>query len=280
MPTNPNLSGLMPGFDALQGLMKNAGAALPGFGQWLTPTLDPQELGKRIEELKTVQFWLEQNARMIATTVQALEVQRMTLTTLKTLNVQVGDLAEAFRIRPAQAPEPAPSPAPAAAAREAAREAAPPASAPAAPGLVDPMQWWGALTQQFTTLASQSLADRSVGDAAAQMADAMMKGSAEVMDKALQPLAAAVAAAPTAAQRSAKPAASAAAGRPAAPAAAGRPGTSGAPAKPAKKPGAGASTPATPARASKAAGSVAARASAGRAAAKPSVPARKRAASR
>ena len=113
MPTTPNLSGLMPGLDVLQGLMKNAGSALPGFGQWLTPTLDPQELGKRIEELKTVQFWLEQNARMIATTVQALEVQRMTLTTLKTLNVQVGDLAEAFRIRPAQDPAVAPGPAPA-----------------------------------------------------------------------------------------------------------------------------------------------------------------------
>jgi hypothetical protein len=31
-----------------------------------------------------VQFWLEQNARMLATTIQALEVQRMTLSTLQT----------------------------------------------------------------------------------------------------------------------------------------------------------------------------------------------------
>ena len=222
MPTTPNLSGLMPGLDVLQGLMKNAGSALPGFGQWLTPTLDPQELGKRIEELKTVQFWLEQNARMIATTVQALEVQRMTLTTLKTLNVQVGDLAEAFRIRPAQdpavapgpAPAQAPAPTPAAAARDnvkdgakgSAKGSAAPSTDPQAPGLVDPMLWWGALTQQFTTLASQSLADRSMGEAATQMADAMMKGSAEVIDKALQPLAAAVAATPAAAPRPAKPA--------------------------------------------------------------------------
>ena len=34
-------SKLVPGFDFLQGLVKNAGAALPGIGQWVAPTLDP-----------------------------------------------------------------------------------------------------------------------------------------------------------------------------------------------------------------------------------------------
>ena len=53
---------LVPGFDFLQGLVKNAGAALPSIGQWVAPTLNPEELEKRIEELRTVQFWLEQNA--------------------------------------------------------------------------------------------------------------------------------------------------------------------------------------------------------------------------
>ena len=77
----------VPGFDFLQGLVKNAGAALPGIGQWVAPTLDPAELDKRIGELRTVQFWLEQNAKMLGATIQALEVQRMTLSTLKTMNV-------------------------------------------------------------------------------------------------------------------------------------------------------------------------------------------------
>ena len=76
---------LVPGFDFLQGLVKNAGAALPSIGQWVAPTLNPEELEKRIEELRTVQFWLEQNARMLAATIQALEVQRMTLSTLLSL---------------------------------------------------------------------------------------------------------------------------------------------------------------------------------------------------
>ena len=39
-----------------------------------------------------MQYWLEQNARLLATTIQALEVQRMTLSTLKTMNVPLAEL--------------------------------------------------------------------------------------------------------------------------------------------------------------------------------------------
>ena len=35
---------MVPGFDFLQSLVKNAGAAIPGIGQWVAPTLDPAEL--------------------------------------------------------------------------------------------------------------------------------------------------------------------------------------------------------------------------------------------
>ena len=54
------------------------------------PRFNPEELGKRIEELRTVQFWLEQNGRMLGATIQALEVQRMTLSTLQSMNVPLG----------------------------------------------------------------------------------------------------------------------------------------------------------------------------------------------
>ena len=96
----------MPGFDFLQGLVKNAGSALPNIGQWVAPTLNPEELEKRIEELRTVQFWLEQNARMLGATIQALEVQRMTLSTLKTMNVQMDDLRESMTLRVPSAARP------------------------------------------------------------------------------------------------------------------------------------------------------------------------------
>ena len=215
----PNFAKLVPGFDFLQGLVKNAGSALPSMGQWVAPTLNPEELQKRIDELKTVQFWLEQNARMLGTTIQALEVQRMTLSTLKTMNVQMTDLRDAMKVAPvasagsaasaavgsvansfgadalmqaarnamggiagmakpaapAPEPQPAPEPEPAPAPRPKARPQAE-AEAPAvtASGVVDPMQWWGALTKQFTQLAATAMKD-SATDAAKNLAGAMMK---------------------------------------------------------------------------------------------------------
>ena len=159
---------MVPGFDFLQSLVKNAGTAIPGIGQWVAPTLDPAELEKRINDLRTVQFWLEQNARMLATTIQALEVQKMTLSTLKTMNVQMGDLRESLKLKPATtAAEPAAS---------AAKKAAPRAEKAAAPGVVDPMQWWGALTGQFAQLAATAMKD-SATDAAKTLAGNMLKQS-------------------------------------------------------------------------------------------------------
>ncbi|MEQ1684229.1 MAG: PhaM family polyhydroxyalkanoate granule multifunctional regulatory protein [Burkholderiaceae bacterium] len=161
---------LVPGFDFLQNLVKGAGAALPGIGQWVAPTIDPEEIDKRIKELRTVQYWLEQNARMLDATIQALEVQRMTLSTLKSMNVQMDDLRESMKIKvPLAAPEPEPEP------EAEPVAAAAPAAAPA-PGAVDPMQWWGALTKQFTELATTAMKDTGT-DAAKTLAGAMLKQS-------------------------------------------------------------------------------------------------------
>lgn len=188
---------MVPGFDFLQGLVKNAGAALPGIGQWVAPTLNPEELEKRISELRTVQFWLEQNARMLGATIQALEVQRMTLSTLKSMNVQMEDLRDSMTIRMpgSAAPERAeqastatPKPTADAAARAASaaagtnaqKGAATPVhdaaqdTASAAPPAVDPMQWWGALTKQFTELAAHAMTD-SNADAAKTLAESVVK---------------------------------------------------------------------------------------------------------
>jgi hypothetical protein len=154
---------LVPGFDFLQNLMQNAGQAAPAMGQWIAPTLNPEELEKRIGELKTVQFWLEQNARMISMTIQALEVQRMTLSTLQTMNLPMADLRKALTLPTVpRAPAEAPAPPKAAELLEAAApEPEPAPSETAKPGVVDPMQWWGALTQQFTELATKAMHDSS-----------------------------------------------------------------------------------------------------------------------
>jgi hypothetical protein len=225
---------MVPGFDFLQGLVKGAGSALPNVGQWVAPTLDPEELDKRIQDLKTVQFWLEQNARMMGATIQALEVQRMTLSTLKSMNVSLGDLAESLKIRvpsaapaepePAPAPTPSPwraaAPAPAPAPEpEPAEPEAPAAQAEVPPGVVDPMQWWGALTQQFTELATNAMKD-SATDAAKTMAGAMVKqgldAATETFKKAASMPVAVAKTAASAAQKMAGSAAPAPASKPAA----------------------------------------------------------------
>lgn len=190
---------LVPGFDFLQGLAKSAGAALPGMsnlpgiGQWVAPTLNPEEIEKRIGELRTVQFWLEQNARMLGATIQALEVQRMTLSTLKTMNVQMGDLREsltaAVPVFKGAVTGKAAAPTAEKAMQNPAADVSPsPADVKPPPG-VDPMQWWSALTQQFTELASKAVKDNAA-DATKRMvggvAGAMVKQGMNVAEKTMK----------------------------------------------------------------------------------------------
>ena len=108
-PMSNTFGKLVPGFDFLQGLatqaMKGAASGLPNIPQmpnpanWVAPTLNVEELDKRIQELKTVQFWLDQNAKALQATITALEVQKMTLATLKGMNFNMGDVANAFKLK-------------------------------------------------------------------------------------------------------------------------------------------------------------------------------------
>ncbi len=184
-PQNFGFAKLVPGFDFLQNLAKATPSAMPqmpDLSHWVAPTLDLDELDKRLQEFKAVQFWLEQNVKALAATIQALEVQKMTLATLKGMNYQMADLAEAMKIKPQAT---AASPFTASAARTASEPPAEPAARPArrpkakartggaqngaasSDGVVDPMQWWGSLTQQFQQIASQALQDVAQQGAAA-----------------------------------------------------------------------------------------------------------------
>ncbi|BDU54504.1 PhaM family polyhydroxyalkanoate granule multifunctional regulatory protein [Limnohabitans sp. TEGF004] len=172
--TNPagfDFTKFVPGFDFLKNLTPGGGAsattAAPG---WVAPTLDPEELEKRIQELKTVQFWLEQNSKAVGATIQALEVQRMTLNTLKGMNMSFNDLAESLKVKPQEAAEPAQpkysftqaAPEQAASAQEAPKAAAKASksrSKKAAAVGVDPSHWWGALTDQFQHIATHAMND-------------------------------------------------------------------------------------------------------------------------
>ena len=169
----------VPGFDFLQNLAKGTGggasaAAMPNLSQWLVPSLNVEDLEKRIEELKHVQFWLEQNSRALSATIQALEVQKMTMATLKGMNFTMGmPGASAAQAKPAAAPSASGWPMPAAAAKAepapapAPEPAASAADAKPAAGVVDPLQLWGSLTQQFQTIAANAFKEVSDKVAAA-----------------------------------------------------------------------------------------------------------------
>lgn len=198
----------VPGFEFLQNLAGQAAGGvaqgisqnipqLPNLGHWVAPTFNVEDLEKRIEELKAVHFWLDQNSKALGATIQALEVQKMTLSTLKSMNFSMGDVANALKIKAADtlssftgATAPAPSqfaglevpprtygkteaepeddeeppeeaPAPRATPRRKARPAARKSATPAASagGVVDPVQWWGALSQQFQQIATNAMKD-------------------------------------------------------------------------------------------------------------------------
>lgn len=187
MSTTPDLSSFgkfVPGFDFLQNLAKQAagGAAqsipqLPNLGNWVAPTLNVEELDKRIEELKAVQFWLDQNAMALKATIQALEVQKMTLATLKGMNFNFGDVANAFKLKAAdtvmsgvqkvteKATDAATTVGTIAGSVVPKMPEAKPASKSSkksdvpAGGVIDPMQWWGSLTQQFGQIAATAMKD-------------------------------------------------------------------------------------------------------------------------
>lgn len=156
---------------------------------WPLPSVNPQELDKRISELKTVLFWLEQNTAAVRAGIQALQVQKMTLTALQSMNLSAAEMMRAFAMPAAAASAPAtgggaapnafntaPNTASQTAPKTApdtAPEAAPDKAASAAP---DPLQWWNALTQQFQSIAAATAA--SAMPAAAGWAKAAPAGAA------------------------------------------------------------------------------------------------------
>ncbi|NQW83498.1 MAG: transcriptional regulator [Alcaligenaceae bacterium] len=75
---NPLLASLEMMRQAFAGL---AGPA--GMNSGLTPSLNPEELERKIAELKSVENWLKLNLSMLSSTIQGLEVQAATIATLK-----------------------------------------------------------------------------------------------------------------------------------------------------------------------------------------------------
>ncbi len=194
---NAGFGKYVPGFDFLQNLAKGATQTIPqmpNLANWIAPTLNVEELDKRITELKAVHFWLDQNSKALGATVQALEVQKMTLATLKGMNFNIGDMANALKLKAAdtvysgvqRVTEKAASTAQTLSevaddAQEMAQKvgrAAKPAAGALASGLIDPMQLWGSLAKQFQQIAASAMKDatqKTAMDATRNMAKGLVK---------------------------------------------------------------------------------------------------------
>jgi len=122
----------------------------------MAPTMDPDEVARRVSELKAVEQWLTMNLAMLRGTIQALEIQQGTLAALHAFGA-AGAAAgappgrEAASARstvhappePPAAPEPDTTPAP---------ESAP------MPDALNPVAWWDMLQKQFGEVAAAALA--------------------------------------------------------------------------------------------------------------------------
>ncbi|RQH04694.1 PhaM family polyhydroxyalkanoate granule multifunctional regulatory protein [Paraburkholderia dinghuensis] len=154
------------------GMAQGFGPSLSMMSDMMTPLTNIEELDKRITDLRAVEQWLKLNLSMLQSSIQALEVQRATLSTLRAFGAfaqsqmsppPASSSASSSRSAHA-APEPEPAP------EASASDSAPP------PGF-DTSAWWNLLQAQFNQLAqfaaAQPVPATKEGDAAAaQNADA------------------------------------------------------------------------------------------------------------
>jgi hypothetical protein len=146
------------------GIAQGLGPSLSMMSDIMTPLTNIEELDKRITDLRAVEQWLKLNLSMLQSAIQALEVQRATLSTLRAF----GAFAQS-QMSPPPASE-------AANTAKAAREPEPERAADAAdsdnatppPGF-DATAWWNLLQTQFNQLAQFAMTQPA---AAAAEADA------------------------------------------------------------------------------------------------------------
>ncbi|MDS1139512.1 transcriptional regulator [Pusillimonas sp. SM2304] len=199
MATQPHNPFVLPGFGQSGGLannplmasmemMRQAWQGLANAGgldhSAVATPMSIDDLDRRISDLRAVENWLRMNLSMLSSTIQGLEVQRATISTLKSfmsstasaaggtapagpspLEVVLGIKPDASRGAPEPAPEPETPQDQAAAAQG--------VNAAAAQG------WWDMLQQQFDNLASATAATLQSAETARAAAAAAAQQSAQ-----------------------------------------------------------------------------------------------------
>lgn len=174
----PPMGSINDTFDFVKNLW--GGMKIPGIPGMVMPTLSIEELNKQIADLKAVESWLNVNMSMLRNTIQALEVQAATISTLKSMG-------ESFSaaVKPAAKPDssqstfkPQPNASTSSAettesasenqtANETSSAADTELNPPAIPiTMPNPAVWWNMLQEQFAQAVNSALpADTNAADA-------------------------------------------------------------------------------------------------------------------
>jgi len=144
MGQNPLLASMEMMRQAWQGL---AGSAVPGLGPSAAAVpMSLEELDRRISDLRAVENWLRMNLTMLTSSIQALEVQRATIATLKSfITTPPGAASSAEGASPLEA-------------ALGIKPAAEPTGAAMATAHSVTQDWWNMLQKQFDTLAAATAA--------------------------------------------------------------------------------------------------------------------------
>ncbi|MEX5747848.1 PhaM family polyhydroxyalkanoate granule multifunctional regulatory protein [Massilia sp. X63] len=168
-PPMPNAAGMTDTLEFVKNLwgsMNVPGVGMPGMSG---SSLTTEDLDKRIADLKAVESWLNLNLGMLRGTIQALEVQRGTLATLKAMGDSMAQAMQRagsdpamaapfaqFFAQPAATPTPPPPPAPQADSAKAAPADLANASA-ANSAMPAAVAWWNLLQDQFRQAVSSAM---------------------------------------------------------------------------------------------------------------------------
>ncbi|WP_313387684.1 PhaM family polyhydroxyalkanoate granule multifunctional regulatory protein [Achromobacter aegrifaciens] len=205
-------------------MMRQAWAGLTGPGGLasslpMAPPMNLEDLDRRIAELRSVENWLRMNLSMLSSTIQGMEVQRSTISTLRAFvdsaaNLDMGAFQDSGAASPLEVVlglKPGPKSAakttassPAAESGKAKGEEPAGQQQSAAPGMSEQMgaaaqsaskAWWDLLQQQFNQIAAATAASMPAApaapgaDAAAKPKPGESKAAAAPAAKASKPAA-------------------------------------------------------------------------------------------
>lgn len=125
----------------VRNLWGGMGFNLPGM---VAPTFDIEELDKRIKDMKAVEGWLRMNLSMLQMTIQSLEMQRTTVSTVQTMSKMASEAVKQG-------------------------EQAPPTADPANPGAFSEAAMWPwQMMQQMREQMEQQAGNHAATEAAAE----------------------------------------------------------------------------------------------------------------